>query len=255
MVMYRNALPALIIVLVFGALPVTALTGANGLPSATQMTNGPTNVVGTLADIAQNRLNGRTPISTLKPSCNLWALGMPHGLSRELLVEDGKIMSGGYSDHQYVLDHPHDADAAFLIHACVREWTEVVIPASVQTFSDLERFVASAGQELGYNEDTPFAFRLSTKAKYLRWFVVGGMGNLQADPRSSFNRSRTLGGLDNVRIEALGFYSLRHRGIATNPQSNMHIHFRTLERKPFVGHLDDEILLEPGATLFLPKSN
>lgn len=213
-------------------------------------------IVGTLTDIATDLLDGRTAISTLSDHDNerLWALGMPHGLDRELLVEGGRISSGGFDQHRYVLAHPHDLNAAFLIHAKVGRWTEMRVPASVRTFAELVAFVGDAGAKAGYSGEVPFAFRLKARVRYLKWFVVGGMGNRTPAPHASFERARVLGGLDNASIEALGFYSRRHRGIATNPRSNMHVHFRTMEGPPFVAHLDDEIDLETGATVLLPAS-
>lgn len=40
--------------------------------------------------------------------------------------------------------------------------------------------------------------------------------------------------------------------MATNPNSNIHMHFRTTNGKKFVGHLDDEIMLMPGSILYIP---
>lgn len=233
---------------------ILLLVAAASTHAKTEPNSPPGEIVGTLADIAQNQLDGRVAVSTLQNDGNLWALGMPHGLNRELLVEGGKITRGGFVDHRYVLDHPHDVEVAFLVHARVSSWIELPIPETVKTFAELERFILKVGIERGFDGEQPFPFRLSAKVKYLRWFVVGGMGNLRNDPRASFERSRVLGGLDNINIEALGFYSRRHRGIATNPRSDMHIHFRTIGNKPFVAHLDDEILLERGAKLLLPAS-
>lgn len=224
---------------------ILSLAAAASTPKKTEADSPSVEIVGTLANIAQNQLDGRVAVSTLQNEGNLWAIGMPSGLDRELLVEGGKITRGGFVDHHYVLDHPHDVEVAFLVHARVSAWVELPIPETVTTFAELERFILKVGIERGFEGDQPFPFRLSAKVKYLRWFVVGGMGNLANDPSASFAQSRVLGGLDNVNIEALGFYSRLHRGIVTNSRSDMHIHFRTTTgSKPFVAHLDDEILLE-----------
>jgi acetolactate decarboxylase len=229
-----------------GASPGSAQGPASTQPAAA-------GVVGTLADIARDRLDGRVPLSTLKGSAPLWAIGMPNGLDRELLVEGGRIASGGFEDHRYVLHHPRDTDGAFLVHARVEYWREVPLPADIRSFADLEAFVGRVGADAGLDAQVPFPFRLRARALHLRWFVVGGMGDRLPDPRASFERARTLGGLQDVGLEALGFYSRYHRGIATNPRSNMHVHFRTTTGMPFVAHLDDDVLLAPGGVLMLPE--
>ncbi len=230
------------------ALLLAASTASAAVPPGTG------SIVGTLGDIATDRLDGQTAISTLVDDDKerLWALGMPHGLDRELLIEGGRISSGGFDRHRYVLAHPHDAAAAFLIHAKVTRWMELPVPDTVRTFAELEAFIGDAGAKVGYSGELPFVFRLRARARYLKWFVVGGMGNHAPAPRLSFERARVLGGLDDALIEAVGFYSRNHRGTATNPHSNMHIHFRTTEGSPFVAHLDDEIELDAGATVLLP---
>lgn len=227
------------------------LTTANAAEAKTKK-DGQVTIVGTLADIAHNRLNGRIPISTSSNRSRLWALGMPTGLDRELLIENGRIMSGGFVDRRYILHHPADVEAAFLVETQVKAWVEIDIPRSVASFAELEHFVLQAGTARGLDGERPFPFRVAGKARHLKWFVVGGMGDLTPDPHASFARSRTLGSLSDVRIEALGFYSRHHRGVATNPNSDMHIHFRTLGLNPFVAHLDDEIELVPGGKLLLP---
>jgi hypothetical protein len=79
------------------------------------------------------------------------------------------------------------------------------------------------------------------------------MGNGVPNYLVSFLRSRYLGGLDDRKIEALGFYSPSHRGVLTNPNSNMHIHFRTTDEKIFVGHINDSVIIKPGSYLLLPN--
>ena len=64
--------------------------------------------------------------------------------------------------------------------------------------------------------------------------------------------------MDDVSIDGFGVYSTQHRGnvankpMATNPTSNIHMHFRTTSGRPFVGHLDDEIMLLSGSVLYIP---
>lgn len=222
--------------------PASAITPSNGV-----------GVVGDLRAIARAELNGRTRLSGLPGDGPLWALGMPHGLDRELLVEAGRVSSSGFVDDQrFELLHPLDLEVSFLVHARVSDWCSVAVPADVVDFATLQTFVGRVARQAGYTAEIPLPFRLRARARALRWFVVGGTGNMTPNPRESFLRARTLGGLDDVSLEALGFFSPLHRGVASNPNSDMHIHFRTTSGPRFVGHLDDDITLEPGAVLLVP---
>jgi hypothetical protein len=129
----------------------------------------------------------------------------------------------------------------------------VSIPGEVKNFKQLEAFVGTQAARLGQDPERPMPFKLDVTAQSLRWFVVGGMGNLTPTPRDSFVRQLTKGGLDDVAIEAFGFYSTAHRGAYTNPASDMHAHFRVKDTNGFVGHLDDDVALMPGGKLFVPK--
>ena len=56
------------------------------------------------------------------------------------------------------------------------------MPDSVRTFAELEAFVGDAGAKAGFSGELPFAFRLKARARFLKWFVVGGMGTPRDKP-------------------------------------------------------------------------
>ena len=99
------------------------------------------------------------------------------------------------------------------------------MPNEVDTFQKLEAHLPEAAQNIGIDTSKPFPFLIAGEASFLQWFVVDGMGNQLPNPQSSFLRARYLGGLNDVKIEGLGFYSTKHQGIFTTPNNNMHIHF------------------------------
>lgn len=211
--------------------------------------------IGNLRDIATGQLDGRVPSHTLPGTGPLWALGMPHGLDSELLVEAGRISSSSFVDRQRLeVHHPVSFEAAFLVYARVSSWCSIALPPEVVDFATLQTFVGEAAARTGLDAEQAFPFRLRARARTLRWFVVGGTGNQVPTARGSFERARVLGGLDDTSIEALGFYSRRGRGTISNPHSDMHIHFRTTSGPAFIAHLDDEITFEAGAVLLLPET-
>jgi hypothetical protein len=213
--------------------------------------NGKVTLVGDLRQIATQELVGRADLATLLAEHpHFYAIGMTEGLRGEVLVLDSIAYYGSFENLRYELQEIRAGRVAFLAHASVPLWRRVAVPLTVSTFKELESFIGEAGAGLSQ----PFPVRLSAKTNGLRWFVVAGEGNGLPNPRESFLRARFLGGLDGCEIDCFGIYSEHHKGIATSPNSCLHMHFKTSGPKSFVGHLDDDILLLPGASIDLPAS-
>jgi hypothetical protein len=210
--------------------------------------------VGDLRQIAGNTLVGTVPLKEIISKPGAYGLGMVDGLSAELLVLDSEPMLGGFNGEAYEIVTPKEDLVAFGGFAVVRAWREFAIPTDIKSFADLERFVATEIGKTGRPLDQPTPFRIIAEVESLKWFIVGGMGDLKPTPRESFVGKIRRGTLENTSIEAFGFHSSAHRGIYTNPQSNMHTHFLTTgPSAPFIGHIDDSVALKTGAKLFLPE--
>lgn len=212
----------------------------------------PVQLIGDLRAIASNKLNHKVAFDALNNKPHLYGLGMPHGLNSELLVLDGQAYLGCFSSLCYKVQHLDEFDVSFMVYAYVPSWVKMEIPETVQTFTEFEEYIPKVAANQGIKTSRPFPFRLEGEASALDWFVVNGMGNGVPNHLGSFLRSRYLGGLGDRKIEALGFYSDSHRGVLTNPQSNMHIHFRTTDEKLFIGHINDSVTIKSGAHLLLP---
>ena len=213
----------------------------------------PVQAIGDLRAIASNNLNNRVEFRSLAKKPHLYGLGMPQGLNSELLVLDGKAYFGQFSSLSYQVKELDRFDISFMVYAYVPDWTKMEIPEAIQTFAELEQYIPKAAADRGIEISRPFPFRLIGKVSALDWFVVNGMGNGVPNYQGSFLRARYLGGLDDRSIDGLGFYSNSHRGVLTNPKSNMHIHFKTTDDKLFVGHINDSLILKPGSHLLLPN--
>lgn len=210
-------------------------------------------VWGDLRLIGANGLDRAKPFSAFAKEKHLYGVGMPSKLADELLVVDGKAYLGGFRSLSYQAEAVADFDVAFFAYAYVEAWQAIPVPDAVTTFEAFRDFVAEAARASGLDPERGFLFRLTADARGIHWFVVGGMGNLTPDPRASFLRQRHLGGIEDRSIEAVGVYAPPLRGIATAPDTPLHMHFRTLDEGAlFVGHIDNAFLLRPGATLYLP---
>ncbi|MCW8930827.1 MAG: hypothetical protein OQL19_11375 [Gammaproteobacteria bacterium] len=208
---------------------------------------------GDLRLIRENKLTESFPFSKIK-SDDLYGIGMPQGLDKELLISSGDLYESFFDNYNYSTGIvKEDRDIAFLAYVNVKKWTTVRLPENIITFTQLENALPELAKSNGLNSTAPFPFILHAKIDGLRWFIVDGMGNGKPNYLSSFLRSRYIGGLDNIEIEGIGFYSDKHKGIMSAPNSNIHIHFRTISKPLFVGHIDDEMFLAKGAILQFPS--
>lgn len=90
------------------------------------------------------KLKGSCQLADLLKQPNLYAIGMPEGLDRELLVLDSKAYHSYFDeDLRYHVEEIQDARVAFLGYAYVTAWTEHKIPAEVTSFAQLENFVGT----------------------------------------------------------------------------------------------------------------
>ncbi len=208
---------------------------------------------GDLRLIRENKLTQSFPFSKIK-SDDLYGIGMPKGLDKELLITSGDLYESFFDNHTYSAGIvKEDRDIAFLAYVNVKKWTTMKLPEDIMTFAQLESALPELAKSAGIDSTVPFPFILHAKIDGLKWFIVDGMGNGKPDHLSSFLRSRYIGGLNDIEIESVGFYSDKHKGIMSAPNSGMHIHFRTISEPLFVGHIDNKMFLAKGATLQFPS--
>jgi putative intracellular protease/amidase len=212
--------------------------------------------IGEIKQIATSQLNGNVPFKSLLADKPLYGLGMQTGLDAEVLVLASKPYVGGFRKMTYQYPLSENPNLSFLVYSYVDKWQTISLPDEVNTFQKLEAYLPELAKKAGIDSEKPFPFLINAQTDFLQWFVVNGAGNKQPDAQTSFVRSRYLGGLNDVTIEGLGFYSTKHQGIFTTPKNNMHIHFKTVPKDTsdsiFVGHLDNNIQLKKGGTVQMP---
>jgi acetolactate decarboxylase len=211
-------------------------------------------LVGDLRKIGDNSLAASTTLRRIVNRSGMFGIGMVEGLAGELLVFDSFAYLGFFDGFDYRTRILSDAPIAFGAYAHVPNWRSSPLPPDVTTFRQLESHIPQAARAMGLDPSRPLPVRIDAQVASMRWFIVNGMGNLQPSPRDSFVRRFFRGGLDDVEIEAFGIHTTAHRGVFTNMQSDMHLHFRTTGGEPFVGHIDDDMVLKPGGRLLLPQA-
>lgn len=208
---------------------------------------------GDLRLISKNKLTETRPLEGYKISETFYGIGMPEGLNQEVIVLGGKTYIGKFSNLKYKAHKTNNLNLVFFASAHIPKWQKVIIPKDIKTFSAFQTYLANTAKTKGLDTKKGFMFRLEAEMESLKWFIVSGMGNLKPSALKSFLRQRILGGLESRKIEALGTYSEKLRGVASAPSTPMHMHFITIdEGKFFVGHIDNDFLIKSNATLYLP---
>ena len=86
--------------------------------------------------IATANLKGSVELASLLAKPHTYAIGMPDGLNKEILVIDSKAYTS-YFDQNLVFhieEDVKDLSIAFLFHANVPEWKKILIPDNVESF-------------------------------------------------------------------------------------------------------------------------
>lgn len=206
---------------------------------------------GNLQSIRHNALTDSFFYGQIKAE-DVYGIGMPKGLAGELFIEAGKLYEGKFEQHRPIVQD-QEYEISFLVYANIQNWLSITLPEEVVSFKQLEEILPILAAQAGLDSNAPFPFILQAKVKALQWFIVNGMGDGQPNYLTSFLNARYLGHLEDIDIQGIGFYSNQHQGIISAPNSQMHIHFMTLNAPLFIGHIDNHMVLTQGAKVFFPS--
>jgi acetolactate decarboxylase len=209
----------------------------------------------------RGQLGGSIALDTLlRP--HLYGLGPLEFLAGELLVTDGRAyMATVQGDSMKVVESP-TAKAPFFVYAQVAKWRAMLLPDSIATPKQLERYLDQvsqppAGQEAQQEAQPeaqparPFAFRLVGKVAEATIHLVNLPSGAPVSSPEQAHRGKRSYTLQAVDCELIGFFSTTHQGVFTHHDTFLHIHLITADRTR-MGHLDD-VRFAPGTMmLYLP---
>jgi len=194
----------------------------------------------------KGELQGTIDLDSLERK-NLYGLGPVEFLAGEILILNGKsFVSRVLTDSTMSVTETFQVKAPFFVHAQVKRWKQVTLPDSVTGLQSLERFVDSVMT----NEKRPFAFRLTGKISKAIIHVVNLPSGSSVSSPDEAHRGQVNYKLTDSDVEALGFFSRRHKGIFTHHDSNMHLHL-IMQDKSMMGHVDKLEFEKQALTLWL----
>ncbi len=205
-------------------------------------------IVGAMKNVMQKgELQGTIDLDTLSNKKHLYGLGPLENLTGELLIVDGKAYKSTVKDDTKInMEQTFSSKAPFFVYANVPNWTQHILPDSVHTIPQLEKFL-----HLQSKTKKPFVFKLIGKVESAKIHVV----NLPQGTEVRTPKDAHIGQRDyfiaNEAVVIIGFFSTEHQSIFTHHDSYTHMHLLTKDQAK-MGHLD-EILINAETKLFLPK--
>lgn len=208
--------------------------------------------VGAQRDVLGGDVGGKIWLRELGDLPHLYALGPRAGASGEITVFDGQPCIARVVDGRVHVETSADTRhaACFLVYDQVHAWRETVQLRSIDDEAALMATLRRVAGESGLDEDAPFIFVARAYAEAIAFHVLDKRDGLPHTP-ALHERAKVRFQLERREVDVLGFYSSRHRGIFTPGDSDLHMHFRTVDGR-VSGHVE-QIALGPGAIVAVPR--
>jgi hypothetical protein len=207
--------------------------------------------IGAQRDVLGGDVDGKISLRELGDLTHLYGLGPRAGVSGEITVFDGQPCIARVVDRRVNVETSADGHAAcFLVYDQVHAWHEVVQLRSINDEATLLATVRRVARESGLDDGVPFIFLLHGYAASITFHVLDKRDDLPHTP-ALHERAKVRFELERRVVDVLGFHSSRHRGIFTPGESDLHMHFRTVDGQ-VSGHVE-RIALEPGTAVAVPR--
>lgn len=208
------------------------------------------NISGAMHQVMKmGKLDASILLDTIRNKENLYGLGPMTYLTGEITIVDGKAYrSTVLNDSGMLVEESFDLEAPFFVYANVSNWTEIELPDSVSTLTQLEIYLDNFALEI----PNPFPFKLLGSVVSAQIHLVNLPEGKKVNSPSDAHLGQVSYQIQDEEVEVIGFYSNNHKGIFTHHDSQVHMHLITKDRKK-MGHLD-QMVLKKKASIFLPQS-
>jgi acetolactate decarboxylase len=209
----------------------------------------PVKIAGSMREAMwQGKLGAVIDLDTIADNRDLNGVGPVEFLTGEILIIDGKAFKSSVtSDTSMHVEQTFKIKAPFFVYATVNQWQEVIIPDSVHTIAQLERYLNNISKTM----KQPFAFKLSGVVKEATFHVVNlSPGTEVRSPKQSHAGKRNFR-LQNEEVQIIGFFSTEHQGVFTHHDSFIHMHLITTDLQK-MGHVDQLYIEKDNVNLYLP---
>lgn len=199
---------------------------------------------------ATGTVDGKIDISALADKKHLWGVGPLDGLSGEIMIWDGRVLTSSIGPNGIVTKDDENARAVFFVSANAGKWKEVAVPKDIATYDDLERFIATAAENVNLDSTEAFPFLLKGRFARVEWHINDYKPDGTKLTHEKHDAMKFKRVAERAKLEMIGFFSPKHKGVFTHHTRTTHIH-ATDRKRSFIGHVDD-LKLNGGYRLFLP---
>jgi len=183
---------------------------------------------------------------------HLYAIGPISGLQGEITIYDSEASIATIVDDAPHVTSSMGEKAIFLVWAHADEWTTVEIPESLTGLRELEDFIQTSARETGLPLNQPFPFRVEGRVESLNYHIIFKTSRKPHHHQNEHHRAKRRFTESDVPVRMVGFWADEAgEGVYTHMGMRTHVHFEREDRTTS-GHVDD-LVIQPGATLYLPK--
>jgi acetolactate decarboxylase len=205
--------------------------------------------VGAQRNVLAGDLRPVVSLAELQRFEHLYALGPLERLRGEISVFDGVPLIARVREGTVAVAAEGGAGACFLVYADVVSWRWTTMPSPLLSGDEESHVLKFAAEYDRHDGRAPLVFLLRGVAATLVAHVLDKRDELPHSPERH-EQAKFRFTLHDRDVEVIGFHSAAHRGIFTPADSNIHMHFRTIDGQTS-GHVE-RLDLAPGWALGLP---
>jgi hypothetical protein len=206
--------------------------------------------IGAQRDVLGGDVGGKISLREVADLPHLYALGPRAGASGEITIFDSQPCIARVVDGGVKMEAGLGHEACFLVYDQVRAWHESIEMRSIDDEPALTVALTRVICEARLDDRAPVVFLLRAYASALTYHVLNKRDRLPHTP-ALHEQAKVRFRLERRVVDVLGFYSRRHRGIFTPGDSDLHMHFRTIDGQ-VSGHVE-RLALGPGTVVAVPR--
>jgi acetolactate decarboxylase len=126
--------------------------------------------------------------------------------------------------------------AGFLVYSTIQHWSSAAILRAGTNENDLCDQLTLLAVSHGLATDAPFPFLIQGRIERVTYHVLSNCTEGKYSPELH-EKAKFRFEIAQEPVEIIGFYSRCHRGIFTPPDSDVHMHVRTLDNR-LAGHVE-----------------
>jgi acetolactate decarboxylase len=198
------------------------------------------------------KLSATVSLDSLLSIPNLYAIGPIEGLQGEITVYNGHpsiaTIEGDAPKFSTTAAH---TKAIFLVYGSCSQWQKIEINKPLYGLVAIENYVKAQLESNDFGTETPVLFKINGKVSSLDYHIIYKKDDAPHN-KEEHQKAKQKYTLDQGGVSLIGFWAdAAGEGVYTHNGKRTHLHFLSAD-KSISGHLDD-IQLEKGATLLLPK--